>query len=99
MNLFDVENQKSFIDSDGPIRVGCVIEYYRPNEDDIIKGKVIRSTYTDRKKQNHLLIIEKEDGSLFMGLPKVIYPRLISHIPGEESKEIKKLANKLTFGK
>lgn len=78
-----------FIDSIGPIRVGCHIEYYRPKEDDIIKGKVVRSTYADRNKQNHLLIIEKEDGSLFMDYPKVIYPRLINHIPGEESKKEK----------
>ncbi len=90
--MIDQEDLYEFINSNGPIRVGCYIEYYRLCDDNIAKGTVIRSTYSHRneKKKNHVIIIEKEDKTLLIDNAKTIYPRLTKHIPGEESINEKK---------
>ena len=93
MHLFDIDsdNVHEFINSVGPIRVECYIEFYSKDSDTIKKGTIFRSTYTDRNKKNkrnHIFIIKNEDGSLFMDYASKIYPCLIKHIPGTESKKI-----------
>ena len=68
MHLFDIDsdNVHEFINSVGPIRVECYIEFYSKDSDTIKKGTIFRSTYTDRNKKNkrnHIFIIKNEDGS------------------------------------
>jgi len=81
-----VEDFLRFIPSEGPIRVGCFVKYYNKSQGEILKGTVIRSTYAERGKKNHIYIIEQENGKLTMENATRLYSCLMEHKPGKQSK-------------
>lgn len=66
------------------IRTGCYVEYYSLNKGEIISGTVINSSYGTDKGQ-HTFTVETRDGKI-MVKGRNLYPNIIKHIQGEESK-------------
>lgn len=79
-----------FVPSEGPIRVGCFVIYYNKSQGEIFKGTIIRSTYSERSKKNHIFIIENDKGILLMENATRLYSCLIKHIPGKISQNERK---------
>lgn len=73
------------------IRKGCYVEYYSLNKGDVIKGTVINSSYGIDRGQHTFTIDTGEEKILVKG--RNLYPNIISHIQGEESKEASKQTN------
>ena len=67
------------------IRVGCRVKYYSLNKGSIIEGEVINSSYGTDKGQ-HTFTILTETGEKIMVKGRNLYPNIIEHIQGEESK-------------
>lgn len=87
--MFKSNDILEFIPSEGPIRVGCFVRFYRKSNNTITEGYILRSTYADRSKKNHIYIIQRNDESLLMENATRLYSCLIHHIPGEISKQEK----------
>lgn len=68
------------------IREGCYIEYYSLNKGSIIKGTVVNSSYGSERGQ-HTFTIDTEEGKV-MVKGRNLYPNIINHIQGEESKKL-----------
>lgn len=66
------------------IRTGCYVEFYSLNKGDIICGTVINSSYGSDKGQ-HTFTIETSNNKL-MVKGRNLYPNIIKHIQGEQSK-------------
>ena len=68
------------------IRIGCVISYYSMNKGEIISGVVINSSYGAEKNQ-HTFTIDTGNGIILVK-GRNLYPNIISHVQGEESKKL-----------
>lgn len=68
------------------IRKGCYVEYYSLNKGSIICGTVVNSSYGSDRGQHTFTIDTGIEKILVKG--RNIYPNIIKHIPGEESKEV-----------
>ena len=67
------------------IRVGCYVEYYSINLGYVIKGTVINESYGETGQ--HTFSIKSEYGTVLVK-GRNLYPNIINHIQGEESKKI-----------
>jgi hypothetical protein len=67
------------------IRHGCYIEYYSMNKGEIIKGIVVNSSYGADRGQHTFTIDTGTEKILVKG--RNLYPNIIKHIQGEESKK------------
>jgi len=66
------------------IREGCYVEFYSVNKGKVISGVVINSSYGADRGQ-HTFTIES-DGEKIMVKGRNLYPNMIRHIQGENSK-------------
>lgn len=67
------------------IRKGCFVEYYSTNKGRVIKGMVINSSYGADRGQ-HTFTIETTEGEKILVKGRNLYPNIINHIPGEDSR-------------
>ena len=68
------------------IRNGCYVEYYSINKGEVIKGTVINNSYGADKNQ-HTFTIQTDCGNVLVK-GRNLYPNIIKHIQGEESKKL-----------
>ena len=71
------------------IREGCYVEYYSLNKGEVISGTVVNSSYGADRGQDTFTIDTETGKVLVKG--RNLYPNIIKHIQGEESKSISKL--------
>lgn len=78
----------NFINPQGPIRVGCQVEYINIENDNLhkVSGTVIEEKYTDITNK-HIFTIETLGGDKFTVKGSNLYPYLILHEPGSESRK------------
>jgi len=69
------------------IREGCYVEYYSLNKGEVISGTVVNSSYGSDKGQHTFTIDTGIDKVMVKG--RNLYPNIIKHIQGDESKQIK----------
>lgn len=83
----EIEEDFNFINPNGAIRTGCIVEYVRVESDSycVVKGTVIKHSYGSERGQ-HTFTIQGENGQKYMVKGRNLYPRLLLHIQGEESK-------------
>jgi hypothetical protein len=70
------------------IREGCWVKFFSTNKGKILEGYVINSSYGDIKNQ-HTFTIDC-DGVKLMVKGRNLYPNILEHIQGDESKKINK---------
>lgn len=68
------------------IRNGCYVEFYSMNKGEIIKGTVINNSYGADKNQ-HTFTIQTDSGNVLVK-GRNLYPNILKHIQGEESKKL-----------
>jgi hypothetical protein len=71
------------INSGKAIRTGCYLEYYSMRRGEIIKGTVIKHSYS--AKNQHTFTILATDNEKIIVKGRNLYPNLLLHIQGEES--------------
>lgn len=69
------------------IRNGCKIEFYSISKGRNVKGLVIKNSYGEKTKQ-HTFTIQEEDGTKVIVKGRNLYPNILSHTQGQESKEV-----------
>ena len=86
----EIEAKYVFVPSQGAIRRGCRVEYVRVEGEGyrVINGEVIRSSYGADRGQ-HTFTIQDEAGAKYLVKGRNLYPRLLAHTPGEESKKMR----------
>lgn len=78
----------NFIKPQGPIRVGCHVEYINIESDNLHKviGTVVKEEYLDITN-HHIFTIQTLGGDKFTVKGSNLYPYLILHKPGSESRK------------
>lgn len=76
----------NFIQSKGAIRVGCIIKWLDKSSAEVLEGLVINSSYGFQKSQHTFTVCLGGATKLVKG--RNLYDSLLSHIPGEVSKEV-----------
>ncbi len=86
----EIESKYSFVPNQGAIRKGCMVEYVRVESESyrVVKGVVVRSSYGADRGQ-HTFTIQDEAGEKYLVKGRNLYPRLLAHTPGEESKKLR----------
>ncbi len=75
------------------IRNGCIVEFYSVSKGKKIKGEVVKNTYGAKTNQ-HTFTIQENDGTKHLVKGRNLYPNIISHVQGNESKNLNKSLNK-----
>jgi hypothetical protein len=75
----EAEKKFTFIQSNGPIRIGCYVKYVDKSTNEVIEGFVLSSHYGARTGQHTFNV----GGKLVKG--RNLYDRLLEHQPGELS--------------
>jgi hypothetical protein len=69
-----------------PIRKGCFVEFYSMNSGKVISGEVTNSSYGQKTNQ-HTFTITTSEGDMVIVKGRNLYPNIIKHTQGEESKK------------
>lgn len=82
------------------IRNGCIVEFYNVNKGQTIKGEVVKNSYGPKTKQHTFTILD-QNGEKHLVKGRNLYPNIITHVQGEDSKKLnkpnlKKMKNKKT---
>lgn len=69
------------------IRVGCKVKFYCMSKGEVFEGIVINSSYGADRGQ-HTFTIQSENGEKVLVKGRNLYPNILEHIQGEESKSL-----------
>jgi hypothetical protein len=69
------------------IRNGCIVEFYSTSKGKVIEGTVVKNSYGEKTGQ-HTFTIQMDDKTKMQVKGRNLYPNIIKHIQGDESKEV-----------
>lgn len=67
------------------IRTGCFVKFYSINRGTVLQGLVVNSSYGEKTNQ-HTFTIDTEEQGKVMVKGRNLYPNILAHEQGEESK-------------